>query len=438
MAFKDFSNKKIPTILAVLVLIGGLVGGIILVGRSQLLSIKAGPTAVPRNIKVVNLGSTGMTVTWTTDTPVVGLIKYSENPAKLSLPAGDVRDQKTGVTSAFTTHYIDVVGLKPDKTYYFEIGSGGSTYNDNGKPYQIKTFTNVTAATEDMISGKILLPSGQPAGGVIVFVEMDKTGTLAALSKDDGAWKMPLSSVRDRQGKLVSYDPATTGVTIFAQGGSTGSATALTNTKNDSPVPDITLGKTHNFVKGEIVDAEGPDAQARGNGFGDLPDATEKGADSVKLISPLLGENIATSSPTFAGTGPAETILTLSLSLPTTQRKDITIDSTKKWSYKPVLPLKIGKYSLTVSYIDEKGVRQSIVRSFNVVTALGKGVTPAYSATDSGTLSPTPTPTDGPEATGGAIIDVGETDITYFLLGSGLLFLIFGLLWKKKVNKFYG
>mgnify|MGYP001572119232 FL=1 len=131
MAFKDFSNKKIPTILAVLVLIGGLVGGIILVGRSQLLSIKAGPTAVPRNIKVVNLGSTGMTVTWTTDTPVVGLIKYSENPAKLSLPAGDVRDQKTGVTSAFTTHYVDVVGLKPDKTYYFEIGSGGSTYNDN-------------------------------------------------------------------------------------------------------------------------------------------------------------------------------------------------------------------------------------------------------------------------------------------------------------------
>lgn len=103
-----------------------------------------------------------------------------------------------------------------------------------------------------------------------------------------------------------------------------------------------------------------------------------------------------------------------------------------------MLPLKIGKYSLTVSYIDEKGVRQSIVRSFNVVTALGKGVTPAYSATDSGTLSPTPTPTDGPEATGGAIIDVGETDITYFLLGSGLLFLIFGLLWKKKVNKFYG
>src|SRR3989338_2620637 len=280
MKLTTLSSKRIPTVLALILLVVGLVGGVVLVSKSQLLNIKAGPSAVPKNIKVANLGSTGFVVTWITDTPVIGLVKYSDNPAKLSLPAGDIRDQKSGNTTAYTTHYVEIVSLKPSTTYYFEIGSGSKAYNDNGKPYQLKTWAQNSAVSEDMITGKVLLSSGQGAGGIILYVEMDKTDTLAAMSKDDGSWRLPLSNIRDKQGQFVRYDPGTAAITIFAQGANTGTATAITNTKNDNPVPDITLGKTQNFGVGDIGSNQNSSVGSDNvSGFSNLPIATEKNLD---------------------------------------------------------------------------------------------------------------------------------------------------------------
>jgi hypothetical protein len=97
-------TKRIPTIVGVLILLAGLVAGVILVNNRQGLLTKAGPTESPKNVKVSNLGSSTFTVSWTTDTPVTGYLKYSEDPAKITTPAGDIRDQISGSSQGYTNH----------------------------------------------------------------------------------------------------------------------------------------------------------------------------------------------------------------------------------------------------------------------------------------------------------------------------------------------
>jgi hypothetical protein len=50
----DVLKKRIPTLVGIVILVIGLIAGVFLVGQQQLLGTKAGPTAVPRNVKIVN------------------------------------------------------------------------------------------------------------------------------------------------------------------------------------------------------------------------------------------------------------------------------------------------------------------------------------------------------------------------------------------------
>lgn len=471
MAAKNLLSKRIPTVLGLVLLAGGLISGVFLVGKTQLLSVNAGPTAVPRNVRMVNAGANSITITWTTDSPVVGFVKYSDNPGKLTLTGGDTRDQRSGSSGSFTTHYVEVVGLSANKNYYFEVGSGGAVYDDGGKPYQSKTTALGISPNEDMISGKVLSPSGLGAGGVIVYVEMDGSETLAALTKDDGAWRLPLSAARDKQGGVLSYDAENMQLTIFAQGGNVGTATALTNTNNDSPVPDITLGKTHNFIVGFEMDSSENDQPVDDTkGFSTLvnnegsetlensPEATL----SVKLINPEFnGESIATTNPEIKGDAPAGTVLIITVNSQEQQVGSVTAGESGKWSYTPPAGLEPGNHTITIEYQDQNGILQKLTRHFVVIAADNANGLPAFTATPSATpevsptTSPTPTVTVSPSpniavspstepttnsgetsepATSSGLPNVGVLTPTYTLLISGLGLFLGGLLWKRKID----
>ena len=236
---KNLFSKRIPTVLGLLILIGGLVAGIILVGQQQNLGIKAGGTSTPKNVKISNRSSNGFTVSWTSDVTVTGYLKYKDDPTNLSSGAGDQRDQISGTVDQYTTHYVDVTGLSADKTYYFEIGSGSQTYNDGGKPYQIRTAPAAAAPAEDVISGKIVTATGTGVSGAIVYAEITGAETLSALTKTDGTWRIALSNARNKNGDYVAYDKQKETVTIFVQAATAGTATAITNTANANPVPEI-------------------------------------------------------------------------------------------------------------------------------------------------------------------------------------------------------
>ena len=430
--------KRIPTFLGLLILVGGLVAGIVLVGQKQGFGIKAGPTATPKDVKISNRGSTGFTVSWDSDVPVTGFLKYSDNPTNLTLPAGDQRDQIAGSTNQYTTHYVDVTGLSADKTYYFEIGSGSQAYNDSGKPYQIRTAPSAAAPTEDVVSGKIVTAGGAGSSGAIVYVEITGAETLSSLTKTDGSWRLALSNARNINGDYVAYDKAAETVTIFVQAGTAGTATAITNTANDNPVPEITLGKTHNFATGEvspvISDLTGGTA---GSGFATLTDLGQspEATYSVKLVNPATeGDSLATQLPEFLGTAPMGT--TIGLQLDTTGQSGIaTSSATSNWSWSPSTNLSLGDHSIKLKFL-ENGVETEFSRGF-VIVAAGVGGLPAFTSTPSATptdgITVSPTPTDGMPATEGGVPEPGILTQTYTLLLLGIGLFVFGIIWRRRL-----
>ena len=77
--------------------------------------------AAIENIQVSNNNFVAVTISWTTDSNVMGEVHYSQNP-DLSNPmtAYDVRGQFfTGCT-----HYVEITGLTKETIYYFEVVAG--------------------------------------------------------------------------------------------------------------------------------------------------------------------------------------------------------------------------------------------------------------------------------------------------------------------------
>lgn len=396
MSRPSFMNKRIPTLLGLLILVGGLIAGIVLVNRSQVLESKAGPTESPKNVKVTNKGSNTFSVSWTTDTPMTGYLKYSEDPAKINLPAGDTRDQISGTSQSYTNHYVNITGLGPNKTYYFLIGSGSQTYNDGGKPYQVRTWAQASTPPEDVASGKILAADNAPVNGALVFLDVEGGETLSTISKNDGTWRLNIANSRDKDGKVITYDPKKTLISIFAQAGTQGSATATTNTEKSKPVPDIVLGKNQNFLTGSesnTLIANLGETATRGAAF-DVASSSLSIVDSgtssgaIKLNYPAIsGELVATSSPELRGTLVGGGDLAIKIG----DIEDvITVGADGSWTWTPPSPLGSGTQEIQLLSVDKNDVESSLSRSFTVVAMGDIGGLPAFVATPSATPEPTP------------------------------------------------
>ncbi len=454
---KGLFAKKMPTLVGVLILLAGLAAGIVLVNQRQIIGTKAGPTESPKNVKITNRSTNGFTVSWTTDTSVTGFAKFSENPAQVTTPAGDARDQISGTAQSYTNHYININGLGADKTYYFVLGSGPQTYNDEGKPFQVRTGKQVIPPAEDVITGKIVTATGDTVSGGIVYVEVEGGEPLSTITKADGTWRINLAAARTKAGDVLEYDNDTALISIFVQAGTSGSATALTNTAKDSPVPDIVLGKNQTFIdsqSGGLTDQQAEQATKVGEGFKslaaqpmalDIPTATEA-TGSFQILNPQLnGEMIATSSPEFRGRALPGTDIKITVHSLVEMSQFIKSDKDGVWAWTPPQGLDPGIHTLTLEYQDELGILQKIERSFTVLAADAYSGVPAFTATPSATpiLTPTAvltpiitptielTPSAGPEAVPTEVIVAMPATDSSTLTGAGaisntVLLLVFG------------
>lgn len=246
MNLRNLTRRQILSIIGLVVLLAGMGTGIFLVlsGGLDLFS-RAGPTALPRQITVSNVDSDTFTVSWISDTNVSGFVKYGTEPGRLNQTLSDDRDQLSGTVGMYTTHYVTVRNLTPSTVYYFSLGSGSQTYNDVGDaPYAVNLPATLSKPEADVISGKVLLPNGQPVGGAIVYVNIEGAATRSAQTRASGVWTLPLQLTRTADlSAYLSYDPQNTQLNIFVQAADLGTATVTVNTANDSPVPDITLGE---------------------------------------------------------------------------------------------------------------------------------------------------------------------------------------------------
>lgn len=440
-------TKRIPTALGVLILLGGLVAGVILVNNRQGLITKAGPTEAPKNVKISNKGSNTFTVSWTTDTPVTGYLKYSENPAKINTPAGDIRDQISGSSQGYTNHYINVTGLNPDKTNYLMVGSGSQLYDDSGKPFEVRTGQSVISPSEDVISGKVVGADGSPINNAIVYVEVEKGQTLSAMTKTDGTWRLNLALSRDSKGAVLTYDPVTSLISIFVQAGISGTATAITNTSNAKPVPDIVLGKNQSFIETLLAteSASLSGGAVKSGGFKNIteqaavvlsPEATEAAGSMIITYPAINGEMIATSSPEFSGKISSGTTIRVSVHSPIELTQIIKSDKDGIWKWTPPQALDPGVHTLTLEFTDANNVFQKVIRNFTVLAADKVGGLPAFTATPSATITATisATPTKKPSmpaTSSGNLTDSGALNVTIIMGVLGIVLLVFGRVSKR-------
>lgn len=386
--------RVIPTILAVLFLMAGIATGVVLIRQSSKWSLKATPGNIPKQVKITNISDSSFTVSWITDGQTSCFVKYGPDE-NLSFTAKEDRDQASGKIGSFYTHHISIRGLNPATTYFFEIDSNETPYDNNGEPYQTTTAPEIQTAspTNDVAYGMVVGQDGSsPIGGIIVYLSLANAAPQSTLTTSSGNWVIPLSLSRSADlNSWASYDRDTSVEEIFVQGGTLGTATAVAVTRYDNPMPIITLGQTFDFRKAPSGPTPTPTQSAGGNRFS-FPGAPTSSPTSIQLniINPQEGEEISTQKPQFMGTGPKKETLQIILESSAATYDEVSVDEKGNWNWTPPTNLSPGQHTITISLANGK----KVVRTFMVLAA--EGELPNFSASPSASLTPTlattPTP----------------------------------------------
>lgn len=434
MKFFKPSKFHIPTALGLFILLAGIGVGIYLLQTKTSTSTLADGDITPKQVRITNVTDTGFSVSWITEKPTTGVVKTGKESNSLKDTSLDDRDELSGEAGLFEVHHVTAKRLTPSTKHYFKIESGDKQFDNNGKPFEVTTGATLgTPPAADPMYGSILTAGNVPAEGVVVYVNVTGAAPLSALAKTNGNWALSLSTARTADlGSYLTYDTQASIVNLLVQGGGAGTAPAITTTANDSPVPDITLGKSHDFrTAAGVAAADEEEAGAETpTGFSLNPISSDSGSlasssGEVTLDNPSFnGEVINATQPAFIGSGPPGTVLAIEINSEETYTGSVTVNDDGEWEFTPPAGLEPGEHEVTVSYINSEGLEQTLTRSF-VVAAAGESETPAITATPSGATT-TPATDSGrtsmPSTSSGVPSPgSGEVSLLLLLLGAGLV-----------------
>jgi hypothetical protein len=399
-------EKKIPTLIAIIFLLVSMISGVFLVKNSSTLFSKASAENSPKLLKLTNINHSGATISWLTDKELGGFITIGETVDQLTRTVFDDRDSSEQV-NLYKIHYVTIKNLKASTKYYFKISSGNQLFDESGKPFELTTASVPSGSLppNDVATGIVVTTSDAPAQGLIVYFSLANMTPQSALTGSAGNWIVPLNTAFSTNlNTYATYDKEAQVAEIFVQGGTAGTATATVTTKNDNPVPKITLGETYDFRQaGSVEEIGGPSAASQAANISPTPSsATSSGlpkispttspspTTNITIVSPGNEEDLATQKPNIFGTGPANKTLQIKVESPTPYSASIKTDATGNWTYTPPANLAPGEHTVTLTY--ETNV---ITRKFTVLAAESSSL-PAFTATPSASLAPTKIPTATP------------------------------------------
>ncbi|MFC1711609.1 Ig-like domain-containing protein [Patescibacteria group bacterium] len=423
---KGFLGKKFPTFFGLIFLIAAIATGLYFINQGKFSLTKSDSTAIPKKIKITNISDKQFTVSWVTDEPTTGYIKYDQTP-KVKTEAKDDRDKLTGEQTKNLIHYVTVRNLTPAKTYHFKIGSGSRLYDNNGQAYQVTSGPTIGSAGEaKIVSGRVLEANKNPAKGIIVYLSSPNIAPASTLTDVEGRWAIYLNKTRNSNlSSYAEYDPEATVLDIEIEA-SKESTAAITITKNAFPVPDIILGQGPYDFRNKAIAKDAP-LQAESTPIIEDEATTElqeKEEESeliqeeipsqfnlqplgspvsnpytVIITNPAVeGEEINTTLPEIRGKGPADKVINIRIESPTTHTGTVTINEDGSWSFTPNTDLEPGNHTVYVNFLDDDGETQEIARNF-IVLAADTSDLPALVSTPSASLVPTVSPSPFPSPT---------------------------------------
>ncbi len=393
------NKSKIPTIIAIFILLSGVITGVLLLQQKQIFKLGATGEISPKSVKVTNIGESSFAVSWTTDKKVLSYIKWGEdqNPKKTT------QEENPEVSNL---HYITLRNLTPNKTYYFKINSDGKDFDNNGIPWQTQTATSLEPPSEPVvISGNVLQGNGQPAVEAIVYVSSGGVSPLSTKTSEKGEWVIPLGSARTSTLSSYATIDNNTLLEIIIDSGPSGVGTAQVYPQGANPTPQMVLGRTYDFRNQTNPGSEQspeaaiqlPEDSTSSSQFTTSP-STSKTNQEVTLESLDNGETIFTAKPEFFGEGPAGATITIKVESELLSDQ-VTVPSSGEWNWSPEGTLEEGTHTVTLSWRDSTGILKTITRTFIVNAASQE---PSFESTPSGqtaTATPKPSPTSTPKPT---------------------------------------
>jgi hypothetical protein len=400
---------RIPTILAI-VFVVFLIGGLTFATQKFLKQpIEAQGSKIPKDVKLTNITDTSFTATWKTDKPTRGIIQIKEDKGGTLIPFFDER-YSAGNTSGFLMHSVRVANVKPNTLYKIYILEQNESIKEQYS-YQVTTAPTLELTSNNLgpAYGSVVTGQNTPAEGAIVYLSSGQSQILSTVVKPSGSFIIPINLLRSED--LQTFVPINgkTDITITAvYDGQI--ATAVTDTSNDSPIPEIVLGKTYDFrnqqSKRKTTEEEKPVAigkTAFENVLGSQVTAVTNKNWAVQFLTPSQGANVTSPYPFVTGLGVPNMFVTITLGGTKPYTASTKVNTDGSFQYQPAKPLGIGKQSITITTVDQNKKPVAITHLIEVLksgTQVLGAATP--SATPIITLVPTESPitiTDTPIAT---------------------------------------
>ncbi len=378
---KGFWNKRIPTILGLLLITIGIGVTSYFVNQGVFYIIKATPTDNPQEVRITNITDSTATISFSTNGEAIGSINLGEKKEALQKVLDD-KDQTSGEINPKKIHSITARNLKPQTKYYFSITSGEETYLNDESFYELTTGVEINRepSEQEPITGKILLPDGNNPSEAIIYATIEGAQIISTTVKEDGTYILPLNSLRNND--LSSYfefnENTNIKMTITGDGQS---SNVLLSLGQINPVPVITLSKDYDFTTSNEPEAS---SSAKLEKLPSFPaSSTSKGStSSLSITSPEENQSFSDLKPEFKGKAlPNETVKII-INSENQIEDEVATDRYGNWSYRPEVELSPGEHTITIISKDNQGILRTITKSFTVY---------ASGSLFSDTLSPTPT-----------------------------------------------
>lgn len=385
---KSFWNKKIPTILGLILITIGIGVTSYFIKQGVFYIIKAAPTDNPQDVRITNVTDSSFTVSYSTKGKVLGSLNCGESEI-LDKKVLDDKDQQSGNLTPRIIHNITVRNLKPLTKYYFSITSGNETYLNNEIPYEILTGPSIKAEPpeQEPLSGKILLPSGDAPSEAIVYATIKDAQIISTYVKNDGTYILPLNSLRtaDLKSYLTLKEDMSIKLLVI---GDNYSSNIIVLRKQINPVPLVTLSKNYDFTTS--FDEESTES-AKFEKFPSFPAiSTIKTTEEPAIISPQNDQEFSDNQPRFNGKALPNESIKIVINSDNKIETEIKADAYGNWSFRPSEPLSPGEHTISIITRDAQGILRTITHSFTVY-ASGSKFTDTVSPTPTIAITPTPT-----------------------------------------------
>ena len=384
---KTIFEKRIPTLLGIVMIIIGIAATTFFVRRGVNIIGRAAPQTTPVNIRIVNISDTSFTVSYITGNDVLGTINFGKTENLGNIIGDDADSGKTGIPH--TVHISTIKNLTPATTYLFTITSGETTFFNDGKPFNVTTAPAIQRAPafQSFQMNGILLFEENQNSDCLIYVAAAGSQTFATRVKPDGTYTIDLSSMRSQD--LASYlDVADNTLVKMLIVGLSKQSNITLFAKQIHPVPTIIFSKDYDFTLGTTPVA----SSAASIGFPSLS-ASPEASKNPQIITPKKNEGFTDLQPLFKGVASPSSEIQIEIHSSEQIKTKVTADKNGSWTFRPETPLSPGLHTISITTRDSYGILKTIGQSF---TVYAQGTQVTQTATPSATVTPSKSPSITP------------------------------------------